>query len=107
MFSGLVVALGQDGLFQNKIISMPQFPPNARREMIVVGGVDGTQISVCVASVNCGVEPSTTVYILYFQEELSPVSLSLSSCSLYLAGNTSSIPPRLPVLPYVLRMVRE
>jgi hypothetical protein len=32
VFSGLVVAFGQNGLFQNKIISMPGFPPNTRRE---------------------------------------------------------------------------
>ena len=86
----LVVALGQDGLFQNRIISMHGFPRNARRGTIAnyrnqCGGIewreekkksgDGAQMSLCVASVNCNVEPSTTVYILYFQG-LSPVSLS-------------------------------
>lgn len=73
VFAGLVVALWtwkclMMVIFQNKIIYMPGLPPNARRERIedyknqCVGiqwreerttAADGTQISLCVASVNC------------------------------------------------------
>jgi uncharacterized protein len=69
-------------VFQNKIIYMPGLPPNARRETIddyknQCGGIqwreektkaiDGTQISLCVSSVDSGPNPVKTVYILYFQ----------------------------------------
>lgn len=71
-------------LFQNKIIYMPGLPPNARWETIAAyksrcGGIewceerirslDGTRISLCVASVNGAKEvpAARTVYILYFQ----------------------------------------
>lgn len=75
-------------IFQNKIIYMPGLPPNARREKIEdyknqCGGIvwreekikslDGTPISLCVASVENSVNTSSvspvlrTVYILYFQ----------------------------------------
>ncbi|CZR55065.1 uncharacterized protein PAC_04951 [Phialocephala subalpina] len=94
-------------IFQNKIIYMPGLPPNARWEKIEdyenqcqgiqwkeerTRAADGTRISLCVASVNCwtdAVRPVKTVYILYFQ------------------GNASSIPPRLPFLSPVLRMLRD
>lgn len=90
VFAGLVVALWtwkclMMVIFQNKIIYMPGLPPNARREKIEdyknqCGGIqwreertrtsDGTEISLCVASVICGpntVLPEKTVYVLYFQ----------------------------------------
>lgn len=74
-------------LFQNKIIYMPGLPPNARREKIEdyknqcgeivwreerIKSLDGTCISLCVASVENRVTtspdlPLKTVYILYFQ----------------------------------------
>ncbi|KAL2060032.1 hypothetical protein VTL71DRAFT_9854 [Oculimacula yallundae] len=108
VFSGLVIALWtwkccMMVLFQDKIIYMPGLPPNARREKIAdyksqCGGIvwreegikslDGTKISLCVASVNeLGACKGRMVYILYFQ------------------GNASSIPPRLPFLSPVLRML--
>ncbi|KUJ08833.1 alpha/beta-hydrolase [Mollisia scopiformis] len=94
-------------VFQNKIIYMPGLPPNARREKIEdyknqCGGIqwreertvaaDGTRISLCVANVNCELDtdlPVKTVYVLYFQ------------------GNASSIPPRLPFLSPVLRLLSD
>jgi hypothetical protein len=72
-------------VFQNKIIYMPGLPPNARRETIEdykshccgiawreekITSVDGTRISLCVASVMNGIQVTSTiktVYILYFQ----------------------------------------
>ncbi|KAH7389109.1 Alpha/Beta hydrolase protein [Cadophora sp. MPI-SDFR-AT-0126] len=110
VFGGLVVALWtwkccMMVLFQNKIIYMPGLPPNARRETIAeynhqcsgiewreesIRSLDGTKISLCVASVNdFDVSQGRMVYILYFQ------------------GNASSIPPRLPFLSPVLRMLRD
>ncbi|PVH77356.1 alpha/beta-hydrolase [Cadophora sp. DSE1049] len=110
VFGGLVIALWtwkccMMVLFQNKIIYMPGLPPNARRETIAeyrhqCGGIewreerirslDGTRISLCVTSVNdfdaC---EGRMVYILYFQ------------------GNASSIPPRLPFLSPVLRLLEN
>ncbi|KAE8451107.1 hypothetical protein EG329_004779 [Mollisiaceae sp. DMI_Dod_QoI] len=86
---------------------MPGLPPNARKEKIQdyknqCGGIewreertmsaDETRISLCVASVKCApgsVSPVRAVYILYLQ------------------GNASSIPPRLPFLSPVLRMLRN
>lgn len=93
-------------LFQNRIIYMPGLPPNSRRETIEdyksqCGGIqwqeektkaeDGTRISLCVASVDSGAVAQTSrrVYILYFQ------------------GNASSLPPRLPFLSPVLRILRD
>ncbi|CAG8948880.1 hypothetical protein HYFRA_00002004 [Hymenoscyphus fraxineus] len=96
-------------LFQNKIIYMPGLPPNARRERIEdyknqCGGVvwreekikslDGTRISLCIAGVEHGGNtltnsPLKTVYILYFQ------------------GNASSLPPRLPFLSPILRILKQ
>ncbi|KAJ5037198.1 uncharacterized protein L3040_007378 [Drepanopeziza brunnea f. sp. 'multigermtubi'] len=104
IFSGLIVALWSWKclmmvLFQSKIIYMPGLPPNARRETIAeykgqCGGIewreekikslDGTRISLLVASVNDGIPTAKTVYILYLQ------------------GNTSSLPPRLPFLSPIL-----
>ncbi|KAK0124070.1 hypothetical protein ONS95_009056 [Cadophora gregata] len=110
VFGGLVIALWtwkcfMMVLFQNKIIYMPGLPPNARRETIaeyrtqcsgiewreeMIRSLDGTRISLCVASVNdFDVCNERIVYILYFQ------------------GNASSIPPRLPFLSPVLRMLRD
>ena len=94
VFAGLVVALWtwkcfMMVIFQNKIIYMPGIPPNARREKIEdyknqCGGIqwreektrslDGTPISLCVASVESDLVkmgPSQTVYILYFQGQYS------------------------------------
>lgn len=93
-------------LFQNMIIYMPGLPPNARRETVEAyknqcSGIqwreestqakDGTQISLCVASVSNGISthPRKTIYIVYFQ------------------GNASSIPPRLPLLSPVLRRLQD
>lgn len=114
VFSGLVLALwtwkcAMMVLFQNKIIYMPFLPPGARRETIKAyerqcGGViwreertrasDGTQISLCVASANAtrldkisGEENEKRVYVLYFQ------------------GNASSLPPRLPFLSPVVKLL--
>lgn len=87
VFGGLVVALWtwkciMMVMFQNKIIYMPGLPPNARRETIQdyenqCNGIkwteektvasDGTQISLCVASVDTVPNPTRTVYILYLQ----------------------------------------
>lgn len=87
VFGGLVITLWtwkclMMVIFQNKIIYMPGLPPNARRETIAdyrnqCGGIewreerttssDGTQISLCVASVKTGLNPTRVVYILYFQ----------------------------------------
>ncbi|KAG9240588.1 Alpha/Beta hydrolase protein [Calycina marina] len=93
-------------VFQNKIIYMPGLPPNARSETIAnyqkeCGGIewredrtaaaDGTHISLCVASVYSGAlsQSRERVYILYFQ------------------GNASSLPPRLPFLSPIMRMLRD
>ncbi|KAH9216260.1 Alpha/Beta hydrolase protein [Leptodontidium sp. 2 PMI_412] len=110
VFGGLVIALWtwkccMMVIFQNKIIYMPGLPPNARRETIAeyrnqcsgiewrevrIKPMDGTKISLCVASVNnIDVCDTRIVYILYFQ------------------GNASSIPPRLPFLSPVLRMLGD
>jgi fermentation-respiration switch protein FrsA (DUF1100 family) len=111
VFGGLVIALWtwkccMMVIFQNKIIYMPGLPPNARREKISdyknqCGGIqwreertraaDETNISLCVASVDSGtdIESKKKVYILYFQ------------------GNASSLPPRLPSLSPILRMLRD
>jgi hypothetical protein len=90
VFGGLVIALWtwkclMMVVFQNKIIYMPGLPPNARRETIEdyknqCGGIqwreerirslDGTRISLCVASVESDFvtsPPAKTIYILYFQ----------------------------------------
>jgi hypothetical protein len=97
VFGGLVAALWSWKclmmiLFQNKIIYMPGLPPNARKEKIEnyqnqCGGIkwrqesaiseDGTRISLCVASVDFGLDASAhakTVYILYFQGMFSSLS---------------------------------
>ncbi|SPO02128.1 related to alpha/beta superfamily hydrolase [Cephalotrichum gorgonifer] len=102
-------------VFQNKIIYTPGLPPNARRETIAdyesqcygirwreerIRAADNTKLALCVAEVRAGAdrellpEASTgarriPVYILYFQ------------------GNASSIPPRLPDLSSVLRVLRD
>lgn len=86
-------------LFQNKIIYMPGLPPNARWETVEayknqcvgiewreerIKAQDGTQISLCVASVSnaaISTKPSKTVYIVYFQGQLS-----YSSCTLCIAA---------------------
>jgi hypothetical protein len=78
-------------VFQNKIIYMPGIPPNARREKIAdykkqCGGifwreektksVDGTSISLCVASVESDIatlQERKNVYILYFQGHYLPL----------------------------------
>lgn len=87
VFGGLVITLWtwkcfMMVVFQNKIIYMPGLPPNARREKIEdyrsqtgdikwkeekTKAIDGTKISLCVASVENALIPSKTVYILYFQ----------------------------------------
>lgn len=90
VFGGLLIGLWtwkciMMVVFQNKIIYMPGLPPNARWEKIEdyknqcqgiqwreekTRAADRTRISLCVASVNCGlnaVRPVKTVYILYFQ----------------------------------------
>jgi len=71
-------------VFQNKIIYMPGLPPNARWEKIEdyksqcsrvewreeqIRSLDGTRISLCVASVTNGMvsEDMNTIYVLYFQ----------------------------------------
>jgi hypothetical protein len=71
-------------VFQNKIIYIPGLPPNARGEKIEdyksqcsrvewreerIKSLDGTRISLCVASVTNGIisDDMNTVYILYFQ----------------------------------------
>lgn len=109
-------------VFQNKIIYMPGLPPNARRETIEdyksqCGGIewreeriksgDGTRISLCLASVDSGNERSqqpNRIYILYFQGHFSFLQHAL--CSSYLTGNASSLPPRLPFLSPILRMLQ-
>lgn len=110
-------------VFQNKIIYMPGLPPNARRENVAdyknqcsgiqwqeerIKSADGTRISLCVASVVNGSDvwqPMKTVYILYFQGHF-PSSVFVFGSS-YVAGNTSSIPPRLPFLSPMLRILRD
>ncbi|UKZ75879.1 hypothetical protein TrVFT333_003575 [Trichoderma virens FT-333] len=97
-------------LFQNAIIYNPFLPPNARSMTISefsrqCGGVewredrikslDGTEIALCISEISCGDErggspnrPKTPVYILYFQ------------------GNASSLPPRLPDISGILRLLK-
>ncbi|EPE30758.1 alpha/beta-Hydrolase [Glarea lozoyensis ATCC 20868] len=111
VFTGLVFCLWtwkcfMMVIFQNKIIYMPGIPPNARREKISdyknqcagiqwreekIRSLDSTPISLCVASVESNAvdfQRRKDVYILYFQ------------------GNASSLPPRLPFLSPVLRLLR-
>jgi fermentation-respiration switch protein FrsA (DUF1100 family) len=129
VFLGLAVALWtwkccMMVLFQNKIIYMPGLPPNARRETIAYyedqcGGIkwreerirsgDGTRISLCLASVHSGREDSrqsSRIYILYFQGHLPFLSQEVYISS-FSTGNTSSLPPRLPFISPVLRMLRD
>ncbi|KAL3423460.1 hypothetical protein PVAG01_05207 [Phlyctema vagabunda] len=86
---------------------MPGLPPNARSERIEdyknqcagikwheekIRAEDGTKLSLCVSSVEQQVDSphfSKSVYILYFQ------------------GNASSLPPRLPFLSPVLKVLKE
>jgi hypothetical protein len=88
-------------LFQSKIIFMPGLPPNARREKIAdyeprCGGIvwreeniesgDGTRISLCLASVDSGLDISqepSRIYILYFQGYSSCLSLFLAIAHVY------------------------
>ncbi|TVY54294.1 Monoacylglycerol lipase ABHD12, partial [Lachnellula suecica] len=137
VFSGLLLALWtwkclMMVVFQNKIIYMPGLPPNARREKIddyrrQCGGVewreekirslDGTLISLCVASVDGGEvdEGLRRVYVLYFQCQcktlqflplLTNLLFHISVRLLTSVGNASSIPPRLPFLSPVLNSLR-
>jgi hypothetical protein len=101
-FGGLFIALWtwkccMMVLFQNKIIYMPGLPPNARRETIAdyknqcgkiewteerISSLDGTSISLCLASVDSGSKYSQQpcrIYILYFQGHFS--SLDTLYCS--------------------------
>jgi len=86
-------------IFQNKIIYMPGLPPNARWETLEayknqcvgiqwreerIKAQDGTQISLCVASVSnraISAKPSKTIYIVYFQGHFSH-----SSCTFCIAA---------------------
>jgi hypothetical protein len=104
IFAGLVVSLWtwkcfMMVVFQNKIIYMPGLPPNARRERIAdyknqcagitwrvekTRSLDGTSISLCVASVES--ESATMlkrkeIYLLYFQGYYIPL-LVTSVCQL-------------------------
>ena len=99
VFGGLVVALWtwkcvMMVVFQNKIIYMPGLPPNARRETIEdyenqCGGIvwtkektvasDGTEISLCVSTVETGSDASRLLYILYFQGEHFMIESYISS----------------------------
>ena len=110
-------------LFQNKIIYMPGLPPNSRWETIAdyknqCGGIewreqrirskDRTRISLCLASVDSGrqdLQELKRIYILYFQGQSPFFHLSYSSSCII--GNTSSLPPRLPFISSVLRMLRD
>jgi len=95
-------------LFQDKIIYMPGVPPFSRGEKIAdyerecrpirwreerIRSIDGTRISLCVGKRDVDAEKlKSTVFakrvvILYFQ------------------GNASSLPPRLPGLSRVLKLV--
>jgi uncharacterized protein len=118
-------------VFQNKIIYMPGMPPNARMEKIEdyagqcggtgweekrIRAADSTDLSLCVATLaSSGGHESTSsnvhgadapVYILYFQGRLFPTASPNHSLQLK-TGNASSLPPRLPDLSRVLRMLRD
>ncbi|KAK0384205.1 hypothetical protein NLU13_8293 [Sarocladium strictum] len=92
-------------LFQNTIIYNPFLPPNARYLTIAeyasqCGGVvwreehirslDGTQLALCVTEIGVSTTHASRslVYILYMQ------------------GNASSLPPRLPDISWVLRRIQ-
>lgn len=97
-------------IFQDKIIYMPYMPPFARSEKIIdyatncrpvqweekrIRSIDATRISLCVGSIPDGGDSTLDtskverkeVVICYFQ------------------GNGSSLPPRLPLLSRVLKLV--
>jgi hypothetical protein len=99
IFAGLVVSLWtwkcfMMVIFQNKIIYMPGLPPNSRREKIAdyknqcagihwqeekTKSLDGTPISLCVASVESDPvahQRRETVYILYFQGQYIPLMVT-------------------------------
>ncbi|KAK2803899.1 hypothetical protein FQN51_002784 [Onygenales sp. PD_10] len=103
-------------IFQNKIIYMPSIPPFSRAEKIEdyekacrpviweekrIRSLDGTQIALCVGSVEgashlqTGIDAQGTsgkrkhVVVLYFQ------------------GNASSLPPRLPLLSAPLKILSK
>ncbi|KAG8163360.1 hypothetical protein KVR01_006657 [Diaporthe batatas] len=94
---------------QNKIIYAPYFPPTARFEKIEdwhsklfgiewkeihLRSIDGTDLALAVATVSSDVDesfqqsPSHHVYVLYLQ------------------GNASSLPPRLPDHSWILRKIK-
>ncbi|KAI0847097.1 alpha/beta-hydrolase [Daldinia vernicosa] len=114
VFSGLFVALWTWKclmlvIFQNKIIYMPGLPPNARWEKIEdhasrcagikwreerIRAADGTDLALCITDMELGSGatssgPNVAFYILYLQ------------------GNASSIPPRLPDLSSILCMLKR
>lgn len=118
LFTGLFVSLWiwkcvMLVVFQNNIIYMPGLPPNARSETIAAYGhlcggvqwheerisaIDGKALGMAIATTTVpgarGLTPASdpkpaAVYVLYFQ------------------GNASSIPPRLPDLSRVLRIVSD
>ncbi|KAF5017723.1 hypothetical protein F66182_10321 [Fusarium sp. NRRL 66182] len=132
VFSGLFVALwcwkcAMMVLFQNTIIYNPFLPPNARSMRINefsrdCGGIkwreerikslDGTEIALCVSDVlstsgTSAGKTKTPVYILYFQGSYVPASISVIAAHSRMAGNASSLPPRLPDLSWIIRQARD
>lgn len=114
IFTGLLVALYIWKSFimvslQNKIIYAPYLPPTARFEKISdwqkklsgiewrelhMRSIDGTDLALAVASVSS--EP----------EEVTHDGVSHHVYILYLQGNASSLPPRLPDHSWILRRVQ-
>ncbi|PNY20482.1 Alpha/beta hydrolase domain-containing protein 13 [Tolypocladium capitatum] len=99
-------------LFQNAIIYNPFLPPNSRSMRIAdfaraCGGIewreerirslDGTELALCVSDMSSrgssklgsAVTKTPVLYVLYFQ------------------GNTSSLPPRLPDISWILRRLKD
>ncbi|KND91157.1 Alpha/beta hydrolase domain-containing protein 13 [Tolypocladium ophioglossoides CBS 100239] len=126
IFTGLFVALWcwkctMLVLFQNAIIYNPFLPPNSRSMRIAdfareCGGIewreerirslDGTEIALCVSEVSSrgssklgsAVAKTPVVYLLYFQD-MSRLTVN--------PGNTSSLPPRLPDISWILRRLKD
>lgn len=94
---------------QNKIIYAPYLPPTARFEKIQdwqsklfgiewkeihLRSIDGTDLALAVATVSSDVDESVEK------------SLSHHVYTLYLQGNASSLPPRLPDHSWILRKIK-
>jgi len=96
-------------LFQDKIIYMPGVPPFSRGEMIAdyeqacrpviwreerIKSLDGTQVSLCI-----GEKAANAQEVILSDRTKKPVVI------LYFQGNASSLPPRLPGLSRVLKLL--